>query len=199
MDVDALYESLPDAFWVDEAGLNKFVWQQADVTLKCLRDQPRKSWRPTVAVLVRTSADCRGEIMIFVLDTNFNECDEKRAAIRWVGRQVYEAQKVPVAITISSEAWQSQQIGRSGKRLMEPRHDPLRKETIAVMGMTMPGARISPTPITAITTAAVRRDKKNRMEVGHFGPIHNDCETPLARNFYQSFFRKPMASIVEEN
>lgn len=171
-----------DHLLIGEAALHGLVREHMTWTSKCLGDGAHQSWAPALAVKVKDSPDDEGGIMMCVLSVPFNEREEKHAVMRNMGRMVYQAEKIPVAVVLSSECWMSTRRNGPKTPHCEPRHDPARQEGIVVFGATM-GIKHA-----AVAFAQVERDADGNMKVAPFEEISKSEPSPLLQSFFLGFF-----------
>ena len=175
-----------DSLLIDESALHKLMQEHIDWVSRCLADGTRQSWPPHLAALVKAAPDdAKGELFMHALALDFNEHDEKHAAMRMIGRSIYEAQKVPVAVVLSSECWLSRRRGgvlHGGH--CEPRHDPARQEGIQISGLAL-GRKHA-----AMTFALIERDAKENMKIDSFTPLVKPERLPLLESFFLGFFEE---------
>lgn len=176
-----------NAFLIAESRLHELMQEHMTWISKCLADGEHRSWTPTLAVLAKAAPEDEGAILLHVLDVPFNEHYEKHGALRGIGRTIYEAKKIPVAVILSSECWIQQRRPGTKASHCEPRHDPARQEAIQVSGMTL-GNRLA-----AMTAALVERGAGDVMKLEAFRPIAKAERLSLIESFFLGFFEGPAA------
>lgn len=161
-----------------ETELLEIMTEHAGWVRECL-SRPRSSWTPSVAVLLRDLPHSPGRTHLYVLDVPFNKTDEKREAIRNVGRTLYAAQCVPALAVMSSEAWLSPDPGPG----RAPADHPDRREVIIVAGSTLGGHHM------ALQQLPVTRDDSDKLVPGLLGePVTKGIETTLLNQLWAGFF-----------
>lgn len=130
-----------------------FVADQVKATRARLDDKPTD----LIPMLVVKTRDPTGKdgIVLAALAVPFNEYEEKRDALMTVGRRVFAERVVPLAITLSCEAWLAQQdeIPSGGM----PRDSATKREAVILAAASM-GRKFQ-----SLTAIIVERDPENRM------------------------------------
>lgn len=166
-------------FSIPAKALHEFLASHCEWVAKCL-SEPHRSWVPSITVLAKEYPDSEEQVMVFVLaGVPFNEHEEKHAVLRFVGKQVYETRRFPVAAAMSTEAWFSEQ--RLAGPRMQPRDDPMRKEMIVIAGTTLGGQH------HAMTHFPVTRSPDEMIVLGEQGPLTTRCEARLLLSLFDGF------------
>lgn len=131
-------------------------------------------------------ADGQTGLAVCALAVDFNEAHEKSDTLSAVGRRFFRESKLPMAIALVSEAWQSRWVPGTPK--VEPRHDPNRREVVHVCASSL-GERLN-----AYWRQPVRRENGCIVADGEFeSPAYADVRFPVLRHFYRGFFETVMA------
>lgn len=151
-----------------------FVDAQIVATRARLVEKPT-SLLPMMAVLTRDQEGKDG-LILAALDVEFNEADEKRTALMAVGRKVFEARVVPLAVSLSCEAWVTQQDKIPPG--CEPRHSAQRQEAAILIAASMGNT------FQKMDAVIVARDEEGRMIAGE----DRDYDAGSARSFLLNYF-----------
>ncbi len=143
-----------DYILTDEA-FKTYVRNHHKFTLEHLSGE---SLTPELVVITR-GPELKDEIVLCCLAVPFNEAKEKHDIMTKIGKKFFEEETVVLAVILVSEAWLSTRPIESKEPLVQPRHDPNRKEHIIVVGSGMQqNQRI-------VIATPIKRDGKNRMHV----------------------------------
>lgn len=174
---------------VDDECLHGFMREHIRWVADCLADGDHDSWVPMLAVMAKASVDDPPEMIMYALAVDFNEQEEKHAAMTKVGKDVYDKMKIPVAAVLSAEVWgQKRRLGTNAP-YCEPRHDPAREEGICIFGMRL--QKGAPRAISAF--APVERTSNGMIAIGEFGEIETECRSPLLEVFFRGFYESVLA------
>lgn len=103
-----------DPFRVSEERLREMCRRHAEFVADCLSDGKHTGWMPKVEVFVKAGPGAEEELVVHALACDFNEHEEKHGVMFEIGKALYEQQKFPIAIVMSSESWTVTQ--RSGTK-----------------------------------------------------------------------------------
>jgi hypothetical protein len=164
-------------FAVSADRLRGLVEREAEASRTVATGQ--RSLAPALTVLSRgMGPDAPERTSVFVSAVPFDEHDQKHALLEGLGRQIYLAREIPMAAVLAAEAWSSERP--EGAPDIEPRHDPGRREVIAVFGLALVGA------IGRGAMMAVTRDGQGRMTPGELEWLEG-ASSPLLRAFFRGF------------
>lgn len=162
--------------------LREWIQNQQQFVLQALKE-PCDDWTPHLIAMTKHDPAEPWAASVYALAVPFNEDDEKREAMKRIGRDLYAKELLPGAVTLSAEAW------RSKKQGIEPRHDADRRECIIVCGRTFLSQR------TAWSTLPIARDTAGKIIAADFEPIVEGPRTPLLDWFYSGFAEAGMAAM----
>lgn len=161
-----------------------------------ITDQLREgapSYSPQVCVMSRREPDGEFYFQVFIVEMDFNDPEEKYQLMRSFGRHVHALGMVPVAVSMSAEAWSSIQKPGPLNLFMPARHDPDRKEIIMISALGL-GEKLS-----AMVVGNVHRNKKNHWRLDGFEDTLWDVEANILKEFYYGFFEKTMDKLAQMN
>lgn len=117
------------------------------------------------------------EYICVIIADDFNEPDEKHGVMEKIGREFYHKQKLPLSVSMTSEAWRS-----SNQEGIRPSESDDRQEVIILSALGIDGS-------TELQMMPFKRDKKQNIIEGpfirHSGGI---VECRLLESFYAGFW-----------
>lgn len=142
---------LPEGFLATEEDLRSMIKTAQKVVKACL---PDNNFPPQLAFLSRTE---NGEKAIgtAIIDADFNDAKEKRAALQAIGAGIYQIGQTLLAATLCTEGWGVPDDGDE----RPPRDRPDKKECIIIVGGFIHKRE------GMLSMAFVRRDKNNLMHM----------------------------------
>lgn len=116
------------------------------------------------------------EYICIIVDQDFNEPEEKHGIMEKLGREFYHNQKLPLSVSMTSEAWLSHQLD------VRPSESDDRKEVIVLAAMGIDGS-------TEFQVMPFKRDKTGSIIEGpfirHSGGV---AQCDLLQSFYAGFW-----------
>jgi hypothetical protein len=133
-------------------------------------------------LLIHTvGANGERELVISAMAVAFNEEAEKAQALFNVGQMLRQKQQAPMAVFMISEAWFAK-----GPREIEPRHNPERREVLAIFG----------TDITfeqrMIADADITRGPENKIILAPGFTKHPQARVPILQHLLHGFLAKDL-------
>ncbi len=155
--------------------LHDFTRAQVTWVESCLADGTHDGWVPHLSVL---AMNMKGELSttLMSLAVPFGSADEKQAALRRCGAQVFSDMKAPVCPVLSVEAWMAPDGG------CEPKDHPDRQECVLVCGLSI----IDQKAAYCFYRSSVTRDSQNHIIAGPFEHWEG-AQFPLLRHVYQGW------------
>jgi hypothetical protein len=180
------FEAMSKLVILEDEKFKEFVRSHHKFTLERLKDDPRQGLTPELVVLTR-DMDLKEEIVFIMIAVDFNESKVKHQIMFNAAVQIYEMKKVPVAIVLAFEAWCAKRSKDTDYQNVQPRHDPMRFETIMVVG-----AGLEKKQRLTIMTPIIRDKDSNNIVVNGEPEEFDGPMMFLLDHFWRGFFSRAM-------
>lgn len=122
--------------------------------------------------------DSKRELIICLVNADFNDHDVKHDIMEQLGREVYHKQKLPISVSLATECWMSKTIG------VRPSEADDRIEAISIAAMGIDRS-------SDMQMMPFKRDKEQNIIEGAFMRYSGGkCESPLLESFYRGFWNE---------
>jgi hypothetical protein len=150
-------------------------------------DGSSDSVTPQLLVLLKDPITGRNSVDILVMNIPFNTHTEKHSALYTQGLRYYREQKVPIALTLISEAWISTEETDKPRKYLAPEDDPERVEAVIYHAITMKN-------LSRHGYRPVKRDAQQMIHpIGEWEIApDNSSSAPLLGSFFRGYFAKVM-------
>lgn len=173
----------PEQFVLTDEAFKDHVRKFQEFTLEYIRDNPREGLMPHLLVVTK-DVEGKEELTVCGLAVPFNETKEKHSVLFNLGKKFFEDKKIVLAVILSSEAWSSKRPKDGDWQDVQPRHDPLKTESILVAGAAM-----NPKQRMVILTP-FKRDADNNIVIDGESDESMEAEFFLINHFWQGYLSK---------
>jgi len=179
------FEAMGKQFVLEDEKFKEFVRGHHRFTIDRLKDDLRQGLNPELVVMTK-DMDLKEEITVLIIDTDFNDSEEKQRIMFDIGKKFYEDRKIPIAVVFASEAWCSKRPKEGDWPDIQPRHDPLKTEAIIVTGAGMNQKQRMTIRIP------VKRDKDNNIVIDGESDEFEEAVMFIVDHFWRGYFSKAM-------
>ena len=164
-----------------------FVQQCIKMVMKVEFSDKPESIMPKLFIRVMDPETGKEGLIIAAIATDFNEWEEKSAALYKIGQEVAKDKHITTAVALMSECWMSRAVKDGKQMYSQPRYDPDKKEAVTLAAMDMSAN------YNAMWVQIVRRED-GRMVTGELHQTEGaTMKSPLLRCFFDGFFgEKPV-------
>lgn len=169
---------------LDSMMVRRAVMEGVSGELKCIT--------PTIYVRCYCPELNRTEMFVIPVLAGFNEESEKAQIIKQIARELFDRRRVPIAVTISTEAWMAA-VPENTQDGWRPRDSECRVEVSLVLSETPEG-------LTVVFGAEITRDAESNILIGEFAEYYSGKTQgqSIVSTLYIEYARMGLAMIAKK-
>ncbi len=110
--------------------------------------------------------------------------EDKHRILFQIGKKFYDEKMFVMAVILASECWTSKRSEDGDWPDVQPRHDPLRTESILVAGAGLPNNKQQ----RMVIMTQIKRDKDDNMVIDGESEESTEAEFHLINHFWRGYF-----------